>query len=167
LEGIGVQTVAQLRCIAVEVLAREFGRHGRYLHRIARGEDDSPVAPRAESRSISREVTFPEDVRDQKRLEEVARRLAEDVARQLQREGLVARTVRIKVRFPDFRTETRQASFSVGLDSPHLLGEIATDLLRHRVVIGSEGLRLLGVGAAGLLQATFRQLALFDALRPA
>jgi DNA polymerase-4 len=166
LEGIGVQTVAQLRRVDPDVLAREFGQHGRYLHRIARGEDESPVAQRAESRSISREVTFPEDVSDVGRLEAVARELSQDVAGQLQRERLVARTVRLKVRFPDFHTETRQASFPVGLDSPRLLGEIATDLLRHRVEIGEGGLRLLGVGAAGLLRATFRQLSLFDAPDP-
>ncbi|UCF09609.1 MAG: DNA polymerase IV [Candidatus Bipolaricaulota bacterium] len=162
LAGIGVQTVGQLRRIAPEVLVREFGQHGGYLHRIAHGEDETPVAARVESRSISREVTFPEDVTDRQHLEAVARELSADVARQLQQEKLVAKTVRIKVRFPDFRTETRQASFGVGIDSPHLLGQVATDLLRHRVEIGSGGLRLLGVGTGGLHRSAARQLSLFD-----
>jgi len=164
LRGMGVHTVEDLLRLPLAALQREFGHQGRTLHRLARGDDDSAIVSTRESRSVSREVTFPQDVADPDRWEEVIRDLAADVAAQLRREQLVAHCVRIKVRFPDFRTQTRQLSLGIGIDSAHLLGAMAIDLLRHKVHTGSDGLRLLGVGAARLTHASARQLPLFETL---
>jgi len=83
------------------------------------------------------------------------------VASQLREDGLVGKTVRIKVRFPDFETITRQASLSVGTDSLHIVEEMALDLLRRRVDLAGRGVRLIGVGVGRLNMASTRQLTLF------
>jgi DNA polymerase-4 len=162
LQGMGIVTVRQLRSTDLDLLVRTFGAHGRILHRRARGEDSSPVACSRQSLSVSRETTFPVDVTDPARWETVLRELAADVAAQLQREKLVAHCVRVKARFPDFRTQTRQTTVATGVDSAALLGSIAVELLRHRIETGARGLRLLGVGAARLVESAARQLPLFD-----
>lgn len=166
LHGLGIRTVEELRRVPLDLLLREFGQLGGELARRARGEDETPVAVPARSRSISRETTFPTDVKDSERLHAVLRRLANDVARQLQREHLIARSIRIKVRFPDFRTETRQISFGAGVDSPRLLGDVAVELLSRRVDIGDEGVRLVGIAGARLGRSLVRQLSLFEELPP-
>ncbi len=161
LRGLGIRTVKDLREAPLDLLVREFGRYGRSLYQLSRGEDDTPVRPQREAKSLSREVTFPQDVYNQEEMELIVRRLAREVAGQLRREGLLGRTVRVKVRFPDFRTITRQARMEVPTDSTYLIEESAVALLRRRVELHGEGVRLLGVGVGNLTEAGARQLPLF------
>jgi nucleotidyltransferase/DNA polymerase involved in DNA repair len=70
--------------------------------------------------------------------------------------------VRIKVRYPDFRTITRQARISVSTDSGSLIEALAVHLLRGRTDLDERGVRLIGVGVSGLASASARQLSLFD-----
>ncbi len=162
LHTIGISTVKDLRETPLEVLVREFGKYGRSLYRLARGEDDTPVRPQREAKSISREVTFPQDVYNREEMEQLIRQLAREVAGALRRERLLGKTVRIKVRFPDFHTITRQVRMEAPTDSTYLIEESAVTLLRRRVELHGDGVRLLGVGVGSLTEATARQLSLFD-----
>jgi DNA polymerase-4 len=90
------------------------------------------------------------------------RRLAREVAAQLRQEKLQGKTVRIKVRFPDFQTITRQVSIGVGTDSTDIIEGLAVDLFHRRVSLKGRGVRLLGVGVGRLSEAQARQLSLFD-----
>ena len=162
LRGLGLLRIADLRTAPVELLEREFGRMGVRLHELARGEDDTPIALESESVSMSREVTYAVDLLHADEIEDEVRRLARDVAGQLRAASMLCRTVRIKIRFPDFRTITRQAKVSVATDSEGLIETLAVHLLRQRAELDERGVRLLGVGVSGLGAATARQLSLFD-----
>lgn len=162
LRSMGLRTVADLRAVPPSLLDREFGQMGRILFRLARGQDPTPVRSQRDSRSISREITYPLDLRDPAEMAVSLRRMANDVCSQLATQRLAARTVRIKVRFPDFRTETRQIGLAVPTSSPHLIGELAVHLLCERIHVGQDGVRLLGVGVSRLSAASMRQLSLFD-----
>jgi len=163
LQGLGITRIRDLRKAPLELLVREFGTAGRALHRLAHGIDDTPVRPSREAKSISREVTFPRDIYTPEEMKRVVRRLAREVAGTLRRERLLGRTVRIKVRFPDFSTITRQVKLEVPTDSTYLIEESAVALLHRRVELRGIGVRLLGVGIGGLSEAKSRQLPLFDA----
>jgi len=160
--GLGLLTVADLRCAPLDLLVREFGAAGRSLGRLARGEDPTPVVPTREARSISREETLPEDLYDPAVVEARLRALAREVACALREEGLLGKTVRVKVRFPDFQTITRQKSLGAPTDSPQLIEAFALELLRRRVSLGGRGVRLIGVGVDRLFPVAGRQLSLFD-----
>jgi len=162
LTRLGLATIRDLRRAPLNLLAREFGAGGRALFRLAHGEDDSPVRVSRETKSISRETTFPADRYEQNEIEDVLHDLVADVAGQLRNEQLLGKTIRVKVRFPDFRTITRQVSVTIPTDSASLIEAFALDLLRHRVPLEGQGVRLLGVGVGGLTAAEVRQLALFD-----
>ncbi len=162
LRGRGFLRIRDLREAPLELLVGEFGATGRTLYRLARGEDDTPVQPSREAKSVSREVTFPQDIREMAKIENLLRRLAREVAAQLRQEKLQGKTVRIKVRFPDFQTITRQVSVGVGTDSTHIIEGLAVDLFRRRVSLKGRGVRLLGVGVGRLSEANTRQLSLFD-----
>jgi len=162
LRGLGLLRIADLRTAPVELLEREFGRMGVRLHELARGEDDTPIALESESVSMSREVTYAVDLLHADEIEDEVRRLARDVAGQLRAASMLCRTVRIKIRYPDFRTITRQVKVSVATDSEGLIETLAVHLLRQRAELDERGVRLLGVGVSGLGAATARQLSLFD-----
>jgi len=162
LRALGLANVRELRQAPLELLVREFGAIGRTLYHLARGEDDSPVRPSREAKSISREVTFPQDINDVTEIEGVLSQLAWEVAAELRRENLLGKTVRIKVRFPDFQTITRQVRLDIATDSSNLIKSCALDLLRRRVSLVNREIRLLGVGVGRLCEAHVRQLPLFE-----
>jgi len=164
LSGLGLLRARDLRLAPLELLVREFGSTGRRLQQLACGIDDTPLQGAARSKSISREVTFSFDVSEPSEIETQVRRLARAVAEQLRDEAFVCRTVRIKVRYPDFRTITRQARLGSGTDSLHLIEALAVHLLRDRTRLDEQGVRLIGVGVGTLSRTGERQLSLFREL---
>ena len=161
LRSMGISLIRDLRHTSVSQLTREFGSMGRVLYRLARGEDDTSLNRKSKSSSVSREVTFSQDVYSTERMEEVVRDLARSVAAQLRKGGLVGKTVRLKIRYPDFQTITRQASLITGTDSTRIVEGMALDLLHRRVNIAGRGVRLIGVGVGRLSKTSARQLSLF------
>ncbi len=161
LKGLGLLRAKDLRLAPIELLVRELGSSGRRLKQLACGMDDTPLQGETESKSISREATFSVDLTERAEIEAAVRRLARSVVLQLQDESLICRTVRIKVRYPDFRTITRQTRLGSGTDSIHLIEALAIHLLRDRTWIDDRGVRLLGVGVGSLGETRERQLPLF------
>ncbi len=162
LRGLGLLRIADVREAPTDLLAREFGATGLYLHALARGEDETPIAAESESVSMSREVTYDVDLVGMDEIEGEVRRLARIVSCELQGEAMLCRTVRVKIRFPDFRTITRQVRVTVATDSDAIIEAFAVHLLREHVGLDERGVRLLGVGVSGLAPATARQLSLLD-----
>lgn len=107
MRALGILTGADLRARDPEELERHFGKSGRYFHAMACGVDDRPVEPNRERKSIGSETTLERDVARRADLEPLLVELCHDVARYMERHGLVARTVTVKLRFSDFRTVTR------------------------------------------------------------
>ena len=163
LKNLGLQTVQDLRQAPIELLVRELGSIGRTLFHLARGEDETPVQPTRESRSLSREVTLSVDLYEKAEMERFLRQFAREVAAELRHKHLLGKTVRVKVRFSNFETITRQVSLSAGTDSTLLIEGLVLDLFRRRVSLGNRGVRLIGAGVSGLSENTARQLSLFSA----
>lgn len=162
----GVRTVWDLREVPLGLLRSWFGpKGGEALGQLARGIDESPVVPVREAKSISHELTYPEDLFDQEKIVFELRRLACLVADRLHAEGLLAQTVQIKVRFSDFTTCTRQTKLPEPTHHPLILAAEAVGLLSRVNFPANEGVRLLGVGGAGLVSATFQPLPLFADLK--
>ena len=82
---------------------------------MANGLDDLPVETEHRRKSVGAETTFPRDLSDGPELRQVLGRVAQDVARRLQKKGVEARTVTLKLRDSDFRTITRPSSRSEGV----------------------------------------------------
>jgi DNA polymerase-4 len=109
---------------------------------------------------MSSEVTFERDIADHKELKRTLMRLSEKVGRRLRKANLAGRTVKIKIRWPDFTTLTRQVKLSQPTDQD---GEIYQTALRlfERVWQKGRAVRLIGVGVTDLGRP-LRQLTLFD-----
>ncbi len=154
---IGIRTVADLQGFSLDELAQLIGRaHASALVELAYARDDRAVEPERETKSISVEDTFERDVADLGELTAILRRDAVQVAARLVAAGLFARTVSIKVRLPDFSTFTRSRTLRGATDRAEVIGSVATSLLAAVNVAG--GVRLLGVGVAGLTEIRQEEL---------
>jgi DNA polymerase-4 len=160
LKELGMKTIGDIAAWPADDLARRLGAWGEALARHARGQDDRPVETEREAKSISQETTFAKDVRDAAHLRRTLLEQSESVAASLRRAGLVARTVKLKLRWPPFETLTRQITLPQPTD---LEGEIfhAAWSLFEKAWTPGKAVRLIGVGVAGL-QAPAQQLGLFD-----
>jgi DNA polymerase-4 len=162
LQRIGIRTVGDVQRYAVDELAQTVGRaHAQALVDLAYARDDRPVEPERETKSISAEDTFETDLTDPAELRSVLHRQARHVASRLTAAGLFARTVSIKVRLPDFSTFTRSRTLTGATDGAEEIGSIAAALLGAVNVAG--GVRLLGVGVAGLTDLWQQELFAEDA----
>jgi len=161
LRSLGIETIGDLAGWPEEDLERAFGDAGRHLYRAARGIDASRVETGRERRSISQERTFGRDEGDRRTLERTLLGMAENVAARLRQQGLVAETVRLKLRTPAFVTHTRQVSLVQPTDQGQVIYAAALQLLHENWRQGQQ-LRLLGVGVSGLLDHSGYQLSLFD-----
>jgi DNA polymerase-4 len=108
LRSIGIETIGQLAGLPLETLVGHFGRaYGRYLYEAARGMDDSPLVTSWEPKSISREMTFQEDIGNWQTIARTLAGLIKEVVSEMREQGYKARTFTVKIRFSDFRTLTR------------------------------------------------------------
>jgi DNA polymerase-4 len=160
LAELGIRTIGELARWPEPELIRLFGENGRDLARHAKGIDDRPVVTEHETKSISQEVTFSKDVRDDKVLEDTVREQSAEVARQLRKNNLAGKTIKLKIRWPDFTTLTRQTTLNDPTDQDDLIARTAFELMRS-VRKPNQAVRLIGVGVSGL-GAPIRQLGLWD-----
>ena len=160
LNDMGVKTIGELKKIPKSRLKDAFGKQGENLYRLARGIDESPVEPYHPVKSISQEMTFDEDIKDSEKIKLYIARLSEEVGEALRKKGLRARTVKIKVRFSDFTTITRQLSFDIPTSSTGMIRSLARKLFEEKVA-GNKKVRLIGVGVSNLTGKKEGQLYLF------
>src|SRR5262249_37343733 len=140
--------LVDVRTADPEVLRNAVGSMCEWLQKLARGEDDRRVEPNRESKSSSSEVTYPEDILDLERIREEIAGMARDNARGLQRKGILARTVTIKMRYDDFTTITRSHSERPTND-PEAIARRAVALI-GKTDAGRRPVRLLGAGVSNL-----------------
>ena len=70
LRRVGITTVADLERVSEDELVRLLGKaHGHGLYLLARAEDDRPVVPERETKSVSVEGTYDTDLTDRRLME--------------------------------------------------------------------------------------------------
>lgn len=160
LVGVGIHTVGDLAAIDLDVLEGLVGvAHARHLHDLAHARDDRDVVAQREAKSIGNEETFSTDLTaiDDVRVQVV--RLADNVAQRCRNEGLLPRTITLKVKYADFEVVTRSKSSPTAVTSAQAMVHLLEGALGELNV--ARGVRLVGVSARNFGEAT-RQLSLFE-----
>jgi DNA polymerase-4 len=160
LAAVGIRTIGDIAAWPESSLTEMLGEYGRDLARHARGQDDRPISTEREAKSMSQERTFARDIADDQALARTIRRLAAGVAHYLRRDNLAGSTIRLKIRWPDFTTHTRQATLAHRTDDEEEIARVALDLMKA-VRKPGQAVRLLGVGVSGLGYPA-RQLSLWE-----
>jgi DNA polymerase-4 len=169
--GVGPKTAARLATIGITkigelaqqneiAMLRRFGQSGYDMTLRARGTDSRPLVTRRGSKSISQESTFSTDRRDGENLRQVLRKQAFTIANSLQKKNLTARTIKIKLRWSDFTTLTRQTTLKTPTNDRAEIVRAAEKLF-NELWKGKRAVRLLGVGVSGLEKPT-HQIGLWD-----
>ncbi len=153
LEALGIRTIGELAQAEPGFLIEHFGgNYGAWLHAAAKGHDERPVVTFSEPKSISRETTFAHDLsatRDREQLSRIFTDLCEGVSDDLRRNGYVARTIGLKLRYDDFHTVTRDKTLPRPTQDAQTIRRAAGECLK-RVPL-KRRIRLLGVRAGNLV----------------
>ena len=160
LKVVNIHKIGELAMLPEGHLRTIFGEYGTELASRARGEDDRPVQETYDPQSMSADTTFSKDISDGEELKRVLLRLSERVGARLRKAELAGRTVRLKLRWADFSTITRQRQLSQMTNQDGEIYQTVCALL-DRVWTSQRRVRLLGVGVADL-GPPLRQLSLFD-----
>jgi DNA polymerase-4 len=145
-----VEKVEDLLVLPPERLSARLGERAERLLELAVGEDERPVIPDHEAKSIGHELTFAADIGDEEELQNILDRLVAQVGRRLRKNGLLARTVQIKARFPDFSTLSRAQTLPRPTDSTSQIRDAARFLFGEKLTRGGRPLRLVGVSVTNL-----------------
>jgi DNA polymerase-4 len=160
LKRIGLRTIGDVARADAAYLEARLGSTGPWLHDLANGIDPREVIPDAEAKSIGAEETFDDDLEGEDLLPFIHEQ-ALRVGARLRRAGVKARSVHLKVKYADFRIQTRQETLPLPTDDTNEIYRVAVRLLAKTE---ARPVRLTGVHA-GDLGAQAPQLGLFDADR--
>ncbi|MDJ0664496.1 MAG: DNA polymerase IV [Acidimicrobiia bacterium] len=168
LDALGVATIGDLTGVPESLLVKRLGPSlARHLSRLAMGVDPREVEPGTGAKSISVEETYDVDLSDDDEIRQSVLRLCDRLATRLHRSGHLGKVVSLKVRFGDFETVSRSETMPTEVGSATAIWDEAQRLL-NRVDRRGRGVRLLGVGVAGLADAGEpHQLALGEGPREA
>ena len=161
LRRAGIRTVRDVRTHREEII-RSFGRQGEWMTQLAFGIDDRRVSPYRpeDAKSISREVTFQEDVGDFDLLKDVLLLLAVSVERRAERVGLYGEGVTVKLTYSDMKSITRSRLIPSTRSASVIYGE-AVRLLGQ---VQEKPVRLVGAGIYHLTGEYGRQMRIDDLL---
>lgn len=161
LEQHGYRTIGDLQRTQRQQLEIQVGCHvAAHLLQLAFGEDPRKIVTEQEDLSLSREHTFDVDCRDSHVLRATLLNLVDEVGQRLRRDGRYASVGRLKLRWSDFRTITRQRHFEAPCRDDITMRQLAIELLHAENPVNP--VRLIGFGVAGLVTERVTQPGLFD-----
>jgi len=146
----GMETIADVRRQSDVFMQSLFGKSGQHFLDLANGRDMRRVCSESKTKSISHETTFDIDVDDMTVLHSYLADLCEQVATRLRSKSYNAKTIIIKLRYPDFKTITRSISLSEAENNTQILMANAVDLFLKAMQQHKSPIRLIGFGVSGL-----------------
>jgi DNA polymerase IV len=146
---LGIHTGLDLRRQTLAFLKARFGKAGEFYHGAARGEDDRPVLADRQRKSIGAETTFASDLLAWDQVPPALEPVFAKVWSAYGRDGLVGRTVTVKVKYADFQQITRSRSSASPITSRATIEQVSFELLRPHFP-PPRGVRLLGVTLSNL-----------------
>lgn len=144
MKGLNLHTGADLKKLTETELIKHFGKAGKFYFKIVRGQDDRPVKPDREAKSVGAEDTFAYDLTDVEEMIMQLKRLSVLVVNRLQKQELKGRTITLKVKYHDFRQITRSRSFLSGVDDEVTILETTLHLLQQ-TELENVKVRLVGI----------------------
>jgi DNA polymerase-4 len=144
----GYRTIADLQKADVGDLMRRYGEEGLRLSRLSRGIDTRPVSPDRETKSVSAETTFEDDIAEFRPLERRLWQLTEKVSARLKAARLAGATVTLKLKSADFQLRTRTRSLGTPTQLAATIFAAGRDLLTREV--DGTAYRLIGIGVSAL-----------------
>ena len=156
---MGVDKIATLRAMPIELMQRLLGQNGIEIWKKANGIDLTPIKPYWEQKSISTERTFEQDTMDIDMLHRLLVKMVEGLCFELRSEQKLTSCVTLKIRYSNFDTYSQQKQIPYTTFDHNIIEvvrELFKKLYQRRMMI-----RLIGVRLSHLVHGT-QQLNLFE-----
>ena len=161
LNKIKIFTIKDLANTDERTLERKFKSQAKYLKEAAWGIDNSKVTERSSKReSISTTETLNHDYTDEDKLKEILFRQADDVARQLRKQGEYANTVAVIFKNNQFKNYSAQAKLKLPSNSTKKIYELAIKIFDENYK--KDPIRLIGIRLADFQTKKEEQISLFE-----
>lgn len=145
---LGIFTGADLRSKSLGFLETHFGNSGQHFYNISRGISNSPVIPNRTPKSIGAERTFESNLTSVIHLQERLKEICEEVSNRLQKRNLAGKTITLKIKYSDFKVQTKSFTLPYYISNFELLLDTANDLLQEQLLKTS--VRLIGIQMSNL-----------------
>lgn len=129
LEGMGIRLLGELAAAPPYILEERFGRVGVWMWLVANGEDNDPVEPQSEYKSISTEHTLERPTTDKAIIRGALQPMVGELHSRISSLGLLYRTVGVKFVYNDFKVATRDHSYREPRGDPDSIEQAITLLL--------------------------------------
>jgi len=144
----GLTRIVQLQNMDETTLAKKYGEMGLRLYRLSRGLDVRLVKPQRETKSISSETTFNDDVTDSNWLEDRLWILCEKISTRMKDKHLTGRVITLKLKTADFKTLTKSETLDHHTNLARSAFKVAKPLLAQ--CADGRSFRLIGIGFSDL-----------------
>lgn len=160
LSELGIHTIGDITRLPKKDSIKILGKFGEELEKRALGIDDSPIYTSHVVKSVSNETTYSRDVTDLQTLYETLHSLSESVGLRLRKKNLKGITVKLKLRWSDFTTLSRQETLNDSTNDDMEIYNTVKELFNKTWKKGKP-VRLLGVGVTQFDRSA-KQLRLWD-----
>jgi len=141
----GIFTGKDLRKKTLHDLTLRFGKSGSYYYYISRAIDHRKVQPTRETKSISTESTFENNITELAEINLQLHKISQRSFERYQRSKVKGYTLTIKLKYADFRQITRSKTLDRGIQTEEEFVQTAMALMTEGL-LSEEGVRLIGVG---------------------
>ncbi|AND63677.1 DNA polymerase IV [Flavobacterium covae] len=145
---LGIYTGLDLKSKTIEYLEEHFGKSGTHYYHLVRGISNNPVKPNRASKSVAAEHTFYTNLTSEIFMEEKLERIADELAKRLQKHKLSGKTITLKIKYSDFSQQTRSKTLPYFVSDRDVLLEVAKELLYQDRM--KDSVRLLGISLSNL-----------------
>lgn len=161
LERLGIKTIGDLAHKDINFLIKQFGKHGKMMWEYANGIDNSEVIYEyTPPKCVGNSTTFPNDIDNIEKLEEILLALTEQVTYRLREYNLLANVVSVQIKNNEFKVNSHQRKLGSSTSSTKIIYNTAKELLNE--LYKGEYVRLIGVQVSELSGRDETQLSLFD-----
>ncbi len=151
LNSMGIRTVGDISKANQMVLIERFGSLGRYMYSIARGTDRTGVVETYPVLSIGREATMAGEPTESV-IKDVLKRLVSATISDLEKKGMLFKSITAKVRYADFTDKIKTKSMNYYTSSSDVL--YSTSLKMILQLAKAKRPRKVGVRVSSLINGT-------------
>ena len=148
MNNLGIYNGTDLKKNTLDTLKSHFGKSGEHFYNIIRNIQNNEVNPNRIRKSIGAEQTFSQDINSESFMLDKLNNIAEELENRLILSNNKGKTVTIKLKYSDFKQQTRSKTVNEYLQAKEDFFPIIRDLLYQEKM--TKSVRLLGISITNL-----------------
>ncbi|AMC11278.1 DNA polymerase IV [Lutibacter profundi] len=146
--NLGIFNGKNLKDKSEEFLKQHFKNSGTHYYNIVRGIHHSEVKPNRIRKSVAAEHTFAKNLTSEIFMLKKLDKISEELEQRLIRSKVSGKTITLKIKYSDFKTQTRSKILPYFVKNKAILFETVKELLFQEKILNS--VRLLGISVTNL-----------------